>query len=475
MKRTFILSILFLALCVLNTHGQQDAAFGGIKSKDTLKISVEGQADLNRTVTVSDKGTIRYPLLGEINLKGLSVSEAEQQMAELFKRYYFLDSKVSIAYTPYQQKEETQAEAASTFVPVKESSSSFFPEELEGTNEQSATQSERSLVPTYKITAYDTLQISVYGEPDLSVTVKVSDEGTVRYALLGEIEVAGLTADEVAKKIEGLLKKGYLLNPQVSVFIEEHGKVYVFGEVNQPGSYELKGALTLVDVIVLAGGLKENANQSRIKVIRVYKDPKEPKPIKEYVIDLEIHGKDFYLQPLDKIIVEKYGSVYVVGAVRSPGVFKLEKIDLTPFDAITFLAGGALENANLGKVIVTREENGTKKEYVLDLAQDKKENFFLKEEDRIVVNLYKNISVFGQVRKSGSFPYTKDMTVTDAISLAGGFTDVANSNGTKVIRGEGKTKKTIKVPVGHILKTGDKTRDILLEDGDIIVVPESWL
>jgi polysaccharide export outer membrane protein len=475
MKKTFIVSVFFLVLCALQVYAEQPVASQGIKPKDTLKISVEGQADLSKTVTVSEKGAIRYPLLGEINLNGLSVSQAEQEMTEQFRRYYFIESKVSIEDIPYQRKEETQAPTSFPSTSSKESTGSSLTADLQNASEQPETLIERSSVPTYKITAYDTLQISVYGEPDLSVTVKVSDENTIRYALLGEIEVGGLTADEVAKKIEGLLKKGYMLNPQVSVFIEEHGKVYIFGEVNQPGSYELKGALTLVDVIVLAGGLKENANQSRIKVIRVYKDPKEPKPIKEYVIDLETHGKDFYLQPLDKIIVEKYGSLYVVGAVKNPGVFKLEKIDLTPFDAITFLAGGALENANLSKVVIVREENGVKKEYVFDLANEKKQDFFLKEEDRIVVNLYKNISVFGQVRKSGSFPYTKDMTVTDAISLAGGFTDVANTNGVRVIRGEGKTKKTIKVPVGYVLKTGDKTRDLILDDGDIIVVPESWL
>jgi polysaccharide export outer membrane protein len=66
------------------------------------------------------------------------------------------------------------------------------------------------------------------------------------------------------------------------------------------------------------------------------------------------------------------------------------------------------------------------------------------------------------------------MTVTDAIGLAGGFTDVADTNGVRVIQEREKKKKTVKVPMGYILKTGDKSRDVALQGGDTIVVPESW-
>ncbi|MDD5194299.1 MAG: polysaccharide biosynthesis/export family protein [Candidatus Omnitrophica bacterium] len=469
--RKLIIALLLIVFVYLPGFCEQEIETSGpIKPNDTLQISVAGQPDLSKTVIVSPEGTIRYPSAGELTVKGLSAGEAGNFLREFFKKYYFADYDVSVVITVSAQGPQ-EISAAASFSETSEPSNLPVAQPQESSEELFPP----SRIPTYKVSPYDVLNISVYGESDFAATVKVSEEGTIRYTLLGEIGVAGLTAEEITKKIEGLLKKGYLLNPQVTVIIEEHGKVSVFGEVIQPGSYELKGPLTLVDVIVLAGGLKENANPSKIKVIRVFQSPSETKPIREYIVDLDIQGKDFYLQPLDKIIIDKYGSIYVVGAIKNPGVFKLEKVDLTPYDAITFLAGGPLSNANLSQVTVIRDEKGAKKEYVFNLAAGQKDKFFLKEEDRILVPLYKNISVFGQVKRSGSYPYTPDMTVTEAISLAGGFTDVADTNAVKVVREGEKKKKTIKVPVGYILKTGDKSRDLPLQDGDTVVVPESWL
>ena len=444
MKRLLILIIFIPFVCFSIDYK--------IKKKDTLEVSIEEAPDLNKTLVVSEKGTIRLPLLGEIEVEGKTLDEVKDLIKNLFKKYYFLDYKVNVSL-----KEDVSVEIPSEVSPFST------------TKEVSIKQDEP--IPTYRINPYDTLQISVYGEPDLSMNVVVSEQGTIRYALLGEIKVEGLTTNEVAAKIEELLRKGYLVNPKVNVTVTEYSKVSVFGEVNQPGSYELKGPLTLIDVIVLAGGLKESANPSKIKVVRSYKS--KAGEIKEYILDLEKEGKNFYLYPLDKIIVEKYGLIFITGAVKSPGAFKLERSDITCLDAITFLAGGALSNANLSKVKIIRQEKNEKREYILNLLEDT--SFIIKEGDKIIVDTYKDISIFGQVKRPGNYPYRYGMTVVDAITLAGGFTDIANTNGVKVVREVNGKKKTIKVPVGYILKTGDRKKDIVLEEKDTIIVPESWL
>jgi len=443
MKRLLIL-IIFIPLVCFSLDYK-------VKKKDTLEVSIEQAPDLNKTLVVSDKGTIRFPLLGEIEVEGKTLDEVRDLIKNLFKKYYFMDYKVNVSL---KEKSTTETSIEETSFDAKE-----YSIKQEGS------------MPTYRINPYDTLQISVYGEPDLSTTVVVSDQGTIRYALLGEIKVEGLTTTEVASKLEELLKKGYLVNPKVNVTVTEYSKVSVFGEVNQPGSYELKGPLTLLDVIVLAGGLKESANPSKIKVVRSYKS--KAGEIKEYILDLEKEGKSFYLYPLDKIIIEKYGLIFITGAVKSPGAFKLEKSNISCLDAITFLAGGALDNANLSKVKVIRQEKNEKKEYTLNLLEDT--SFIVKEGDKIVLDTYKDISIFGQVKRPGNYPYKYGMTVVDAITLAGGFTDIADTNNVKVVRDVGGKKKTIKVPVGYILKTGDRKRDIPLEEKDTIIIPESWL
>ncbi len=82
-------------------------------------------------------------------------------------------------------------------------------------------------------------------------------------------------------------------------------------------------------------------------------------------------------------------------------------------------------------------------------------------------------SVLGQVNKPGSFPLEKRTTVLEAVSIAGGLTDKAAPNRTRVIRNSGGKETTIEVPVGDIMD-GDQSRDIVLEPNDKVVVPESF-
>lgn len=242
----------------------------------------------------------------------------------------------------------------------------------------------------YTVSANDIMNITVYGEPDLSVTVRVSNEGKIIYPLLGTIKAAGLTTDELEKNITDLLAKDYMVNPQVSIFVKEYVKISILGEVKNPGSYQMKENLTLTQAIALAGGFAPAAKTDAIKIIRAMGDKKDTivvdvgQIINKEVADIEIRGND-------TIMVEQYGRFSIMGQVARPGVYDLKQ----------------------------------------------------------------------------------GLTVVEAIGLAGGFTSNAARNATRVIRVENGVKKIIKVPVDNI--TGrDSSRDILLREGDTIVVPESF-
>lgn len=102
-----------------------------------------------------------------------------------------------------------------------------------------------------------------------------------------------------------------------------------------------------------------------------------------------------------------------------------------------------------------------------------KEGQFLKKPQvSIFVKEYnsKKISVFGQVKKPGTFPYQDGMSVVEAISIAGGFTSMARGNDTTVIRVVGGVKKRFKVPVEDV-GTG-QAPNFVLRSGDIVFVPE---
>ncbi|MDP3040130.1 MAG: polysaccharide biosynthesis/export family protein, partial [Deltaproteobacteria bacterium] len=115
----------------------------------------------------------------------------------------------------------------------------------------------------YKIGPEDLLEISVFEEEKLNKTVRVSSQGNISLPLLGVLRVKGLTANELEKEVRDLLAEKYLQNPQVSIFIKEfrNQRISVIGMVEKPGVFEVTGQKTVLDMLAMAGGLKEDAGQ----------------------------------------------------------------------------------------------------------------------------------------------------------------------------------------------------------------------
>ena len=108
----------------------------------------------------------------------------------------------------------------------------------------------------YKIGPLDMIEFSVYKVPDLTRTVQVSEGGTVNLPLVGEVQAAGKTAQDVERDLEKKLGAKYLQSPQVTVLVKEYNsqRVTVEGAVKKPGVYPIRGRLTLLQVIATAEG-----------------------------------------------------------------------------------------------------------------------------------------------------------------------------------------------------------------------------
>lgn len=129
-------------------------------------------------------------------------------------------------------------------------------------------------VSEYQIGTENVLQIDVYygkGEK-ISQKVRVSSRGVITFPLVGEVEVAGLTVTGLQDRLTELLGQDYLVNPQVTVFIEEYSTVSILGEVNKPGAYPIKGRLTVLELISLAEGFTKIAAPNKAKVMRTNPD-----------------------------------------------------------------------------------------------------------------------------------------------------------------------------------------------------------
>ncbi|MBF0331912.1 MAG: polysaccharide biosynthesis/export family protein [Candidatus Omnitrophica bacterium] len=137
----------------------------------------------------------------------------------------------------------------------------------------------------YLIGPENSLQIDVYygkGEK-ISQKVRVSSKGMINYPLVGEVEATGLTVSGLQDKLTSLLSKDYLVNPQVTIYIEEYSTVSVMGEVKKPGAYPIKGQLSIVELISLAEGFTKIASPNKVKVIRTNPDgSKDEKLIRVY-------------------------------------------------------------------------------------------------------------------------------------------------------------------------------------------------
>lgn len=122
---------------------------------------------------------------------------------------------------------------------------------------------------SYRLGAGDVVNIRVFGEDDLSKEkVKLTDAGTVPYPVLGELRVLGLTVGDLERLITDGLKGRYLVNPRVSVQIEEYRPFYINGMVEKPGGYPYQPGLTVRKAASIAGGFKERASASKMYVIR---------------------------------------------------------------------------------------------------------------------------------------------------------------------------------------------------------------
>ncbi|MGC9162271.1 MAG: XrtA/PEP-CTERM system exopolysaccharide export protein [Thiomonas sp.] len=116
----------------------------------------------------------------------------------------------------------------------------------------------------YKVGAGDTLNVNVWRNPDLSMTIQVRPDGKISTPLAPDVQAAGRTPGEIAKEIEARLSK-YVRDPVVSVVVTGfHGpynqQIRIVGQAVRPTAIPYRENMTLLDVMIAAGGLTEFAD-----------------------------------------------------------------------------------------------------------------------------------------------------------------------------------------------------------------------
>ena len=121
--------------------------------------------------------------------------------------------------------------------------------------------------PTYTLNTGDHVQVTVFEEPDLSISAVLDDTGAISFPLLGEIMVRGLTPRQLETNLTEGLRGRFLINPRVNVAIIEYRPFYVRGEVANPGGFPFKPGLTVEKAVSMAGGFTARASKSKFYII----------------------------------------------------------------------------------------------------------------------------------------------------------------------------------------------------------------
>ncbi len=331
----------------------------------------------------------------------------------------------------------------------------------------------------YRIGPDDVLRIIVFGHEDLTRAATVGPDGMLPFPLIGSVRAAGLTPAQLEAQLKELLGRDYLVDPQLSVSVQEYRsqRVFVLGEVEKPGAYPLTGRVHLVDLLSQAGGPGKTAGRQILVVRGARSDgPSTPGSSGSTTIRIPLkrllegdQAENVVLQNGDTVFLPKVTSIFVLGEVTKPGAYALEK-DTTPMEAVT-LAGGLTETAAPGAAkVLRRREDGSQETIEVDLAGSDRRarELVLAEGDTLLVPRGTTYFVSGEVRKPGAYQLGRATTAYSAIATAGGFTDRAAPSQVKLIRRSSSGEETLVLD----LAGGDpRARDLSLRDGDTLLVP----
>ncbi|MFQ5457822.1 MAG: polysaccharide biosynthesis/export family protein [Myxococcota bacterium] len=261
----------------------------------------------------------------------------------------------------------------------------------------------------YRVGPGDVIHVDVWQEPDASGDFKVGSAGTIHHYLVGEVGVAGHTVGEIAKVLRDALMLGYLRDPRVSVEVVDYQANKVF----------IHGEVLRPGVYALRG----------------------PTNILKLILDA---GGPTRAAGTECTLLQ------VAKGASGQGV----EASTISLDAL-LVQGDLTQNKQVrnGDVIFVhpREEAGG------SAFDDDERSYF----------------VLGEVKNPGAYKYKQGVSAMIAILEAGGFSDFARANKTRLVRETEGGKQEQVVKMGDVMNKGDRSLDVALEPGDVLVVPKS--
>jgi len=309
-----------------SAQSQQDYT---LDSEDVLQITVLDHPELSLdTVTVMEDGSLQYPLMGRLAVRGLTAQQVQQKIVEGLKKELREPRVTVVLKIPRKQRVYVNGEVGA-------------PGEVDWK-------------PGWRVSEAIAAAGGLKTRPEFSrTTIFRPGQNPIQV----DLEAIYLKNDQTAN---------ITLLPGDSITILSHTiRVYVNGRVAKPKEYDIPVGAGLREAIASAGGLLEDAAGSRAYVMRAGVKI----PVNLYkLLEEAAQENDFPLQPLDSIYVpEARDSIAIFGHVKNPGFYLLSDSEHLTVTQALARAGGTGPKANISGVLVNRVENGKTLQFAVDV------------------------------------------------------------------------------------------------------------
>lgn len=427
-----------------------------LRPGDVLDIRVYEHPELELKVRVDSDGTIRFPLCGLQEVTGKTAGEVAS----------LLEKGLS---------EAAIIERAQVFVFVDQYSPRrvYVLGEVNGTN---------------------SLAIEIPPELQLSALQAVSHAGGFSEkadlrAVFVLRTLAGGSVSRIPVDVHGIMGReaeasDVLLQPGDTLMIPVAKPVLVLGKVNKPGSFYIDTghSVSIPEVVSRAGGFGELADLRRVVLVRSNEEGEK----RRILVDLretpeipECWG-GISVEPGDAVFVPEAKSVSVLGAVKQPGAFAVNTSqDVSALEMIS-RGGGFEDGAARDRVTILRTGVDGERRAIRVVVGGARETAgeaptkaaLVQPGDVVLAVAQQRLFVLGQVNEAGAFDMERNhpLRVTQAIAMAGGFSQLAAQNAVLLIRDD----QVQRLDLQKTLRAdGDLAVDVELEPGDVIFVTES--
>ncbi|MDM8556738.1 SLBB domain-containing protein [Desulfococcaceae bacterium HSG7] len=410
MKKKFLLAIIILNMALASYSVASNYV---VDEGDVLTIKVYEHEDLNTIVRVSGEGNISLPLIGEVNVINLTLHQIAQKITMLLADGYVVTPQVTVDINKFRIKKVTLLGKVNS----------------------------PGLYELHKKTTFLELISKAQG-----LTGDAGNKAIIKRKAFGDEKEKTIIIDLKRLIESGDTSQNILIKNGDNIFIPTTAFYYITGEIKQPNKYNYTEKITVFQAITQAGGFTEKVSLSRIKITREIKARKQV--LTDVSLDEDVLPNDI-INVQSVVLAKNEEKVTLLGKIRNPGIYVLE--EKTTFLEIISQAGGLRDDSG-AKAIIKRKSGSGGKEKILTInlkhlieEGNTSQNILIKEGDYIYIASIETFFITGEVKNPAKYKHAEGLTVMQAITQAGGFTDKAAPGNVKITRNKMNDKQKTQI------------------------------